>query len=139
MNQSEKDARIAIATAEQVNTPAARQLGERIAHMIRHHAPKAVAVGDDGETHIALSSILSARTKQGLVEMTINGESVQMDVAKAREVSLMLHQAIEAAITDTLIHQFFVDKIGFDEEKAARVLMDFRELRQGSKSIVYPS
>jgi len=77
-------------------------------------------------TDIQLASILSHRTKQGMVELTINGEKAQMDVAKAREVHRMLGEAIEAAISDTLIFQFMVQKVGLDEEKAAAVLLDCR-------------
>jgi aerobic-type carbon monoxide dehydrogenase small subunit (CoxS/CutS family) len=73
-----------------------------------------------------------------MVELTVNGEKAQMDIAKAREVCQMLHQAIEAAITDTLIYQFMVERIGMDAARASQVLLDFRELRQGSKSVVYP-
>jgi aerobic-type carbon monoxide dehydrogenase small subunit (CoxS/CutS family) len=73
-----------------------------------------------------------------MVELTVNGEKAQMDIAKAREVCQMLHQAIEAAITDTLIYQFMVERIGMDDTRASQVLLDFRELRQGSKSVVYP-
>ena len=90
------------------------------------------------ERHIEIGTILSHRTKQGLVELTVNGEKAQMEIAKAREVCQMLHQAIEAAITDTLIYQFMVERIGMDDQRASQVLLDFRELRQGSKSVVYP-
>jgi hypothetical protein len=91
------------------------------------------------EHHIEIASILSSRTKQGMVELTLNGEKTQMDIVKAREVSGMLHQAIEAAITDTLIFQFMREKVGLDDDRAAQMLLEFRELRQGTKSVVYPS
>lgn len=90
------------------------------------------------DTTIEIATILSHRTKEGMVEFCLNGEKTQMDLAKAREVRGMLDGAIEAAVTDTLIYKFFTEKIGFDEEKAARVLLDFRELRQGSRSTVFP-
>jgi len=135
MHTTERDARIAIAVAEQVNTPAARQLGERIAQMIRHQAPKG-----DGADNVEIASILSTRTKQGMVELHLNDESTQMDVAKAREVNQMLVAAIEAAISDTLIYQFMKEKVGIvEEERLAKILLDFRELRQGSRSTVWPS
>lgn len=89
-------------------------------------------------TTIELASILSQRTKQGMVELTLNGEKTQMDLDKAREVLGMLAGAIEAAVSDTLIYQFFTESVGFDEDKAARVLLEFRELRQGSRSTVFP-
>lgn len=90
------------------------------------------------ETRIEIGTILSHRTKQGMVELTLNGEKTQMDLDKAREVLGMLHGAIEAAISDTLIFQFFTEKVGLSEEKAAAALLDFRELRQGSRRVVYP-
>ena len=91
------------------------------------------------ETRIEIASILSNRTKQGLVELAIDDTKTQMTIDKAREVCQMLHQAIEAAITDTLIYQFMRERVGVDEDRAAQILLDFRELRQGSKSVVYPT
>lgn len=89
-------------------------------------------------TRLEIGSILSARTKRGLVELQVNDERVQMDLEKAREVRAMLDGAIEAAVTDELIYAFFTEKVGFDDEKASIVLLDFRELRQGSRGTVYP-
>ncbi len=89
-------------------------------------------------TTIEIASILSSRTKQGMVEFTLNGEKTQMDLDKAREVVGMLQGAIEAAVSDTLIYKFFTEKVGFSDEKASMVLLDFRELRQGSRSKVFP-
>ncbi len=89
-------------------------------------------------TRIEVASILSHRTKQGKVELLLNGERAQMDLDKAREVLGMLSGAIEAAVSDTLIYQFLVEKVGLSAEKAGSALLDFRELRQGSRSTVYP-
>jgi hypothetical protein len=88
--------------------------------------------------HIEFASILSARTKQGAVEMVINGEMTQMELPKAREVLGMLSGAIEAAVSDQLLFQFLTTKIGLPEAAAARALLDFREMRQGSRESVYP-
>lgn len=90
------------------------------------------------ETRIEIGSILSYRTKQGMVEFQLNGEKTQMDLAKAREVVGMLQGAIEAAVSDTLIYQFLTTKVGLSDEKASMALLDFRELRQGSRQTVYP-
>lgn len=89
-------------------------------------------------TTIEIGTILSHRTKQGMVEFTLNGEKTQMDLEKAREVRAMLDGAIEAAVSDGLIFTFLVGKVSLSEEKAAAALLDFRELRQGSRSTVYP-
>jgi hypothetical protein len=56
-------------------------------------------------TSIEVGTILSHRTKQGIVEFSINGEKAQMDIAKAREVADML-QRDRGSISDTLIHAF---------------------------------
>jgi hypothetical protein len=94
---------------------------------------------DGGLTHIEIATILSNRTKEGMVEFSLNGEKTQMDLAKAREVVLMLHSAIEAAVSDTLIYKFLTENVGMAEEKAVYALRDFRMLRQGSYETVYPT
>jgi hypothetical protein len=86
-----------------------------------------------GVDEIFFSTIMGQQTNEGLVEMSLNEQIVQMDLNKAREVHRMLGEAIEASVSDWLIMRFFTEKIGWDREKAARVLMDFRELRQGNK------
>jgi hypothetical protein len=88
-------------------------------------------------SNIEIATILSNRTKEGMVELVVDSHKVQMDISKAREVFHMLGEAIEAAISDTIIYKFLKERIGLDEDKAAIVLLDFRELRQGSKDTVY--
>jgi len=51
----------------------------------------------------------------------------------------MLQQAIEAAMTDQMLYQFLTERIKLKPEAAAAALVDFRELRQGSRDRVYPS
>lgn len=88
---------------------------------------------------LEVASIFGWHTKQGLVELMVNGEKIQMDLSKAREVLGMLSQAIEAAVSDELLFRFLTTKIGLPDEQAGAALLDFRELRQGSRSTVYPS
>lgn len=87
---------------------------------------------------VEIASILSHRTKQGMVEFTLNGEKTQWDLDKAREIAGMLQGAIEAALSDGLIYAFLTQKVGLSDEKASVALLDFRELRQGSRETVYP-
>lgn len=94
--------------------------------------------GGRNVTDIAVSTLLSSRTKEGRVEIAMNGELTQMDLAKAREVVQMLQGAIEAAVSDQLLYAFLTEKIGLSNEQASAALLDFRELRQGSREIVYP-
>lgn len=90
-------------------------------------------------TDITVSTLLSSRTKEGRIDFTLNGELTQMDLDKAREVVGMLHGAIEAAISDELVYNFLTTRIGLEPHKASAALVDFRELRQGSRDTVYPS
>lgn len=96
------------------------------------------SIGGPENSDIVVSSLLSSRTKDGRVELSLNGELTQMDLDKAREVVSMLQRAIEAAVSDQMIYQFLTEKIGLEADQASRALIDFRELRQGSRSIVYP-
>ena len=87
---------------------------------------------------LELHTILSNRTKGGMVNLILDGKQIaQWDVSKAKEIHRMLGEAIEAAISDELIYKFFVTKVGFDDQRASMVLMDFRELRQGSMETVF--
>ena len=42
-------------------------------------------------------------------------------------------------MSDGLLYRFLRDKIGLPDEAAGRALLDFREMRQGSRGTVYPS
>ena len=91
------------------------------------------------EFSIEVASIYGVQTRQGLVELTWNGEKAQMTLDKAREIVGMLQGAIEAAITDQLLIQFLMEKIGLPLEAAGRALLDFREMRQGTRATARPS
>jgi hypothetical protein len=92
---------------------------------------------------IEIASLLASRTKTGAVEIAVLREGqirekIQMDLPKAREILAMLSGAIEAAISDELMFRFLVEHVGLDEPRAAAALLQFRELRQGSRGAVYP-
>jgi hypothetical protein len=97
------------------------------------------APGRADAVDIQVASILSAKTKQGRVEFVANGERMQMDLDKAREVRDLLSGAIEAAVSDTLIYAFLTQKVGLDPARAGHALLDFRELRQGTRGVAFPS
>jgi hypothetical protein len=84
------------------------------------------------------SAIVGAKAKTGLVNAKFNDVDIQMDIAKAREVIGMLQNAMEAAISDGLFFQWLTDKRGFTWEQAGEALLDWREMRQGSRGIVRP-
>jgi len=94
--------------------------------------------GGSLDTNVVVSSLLSSRTKEGRVELAVNGELTQMSLDKAREIVGMLQGGIEAAVSDQLIYAFLTTKVGLDPERATAALLDFRELRQGSRDVVRP-
>lgn len=89
--------------------------------------------------HLSVRSSVGAATGQGFVEFVVNGQVLHMDLDKSREVIGMLQGAVEAAITDQLVFAFLQEKIGLPRAAAARALLDFREGRQGSRDVVFPS
>ena len=89
-------------------------------------------------TEITVSTLLSQQTKRGRIDFTLNGELTQMDLDKAREIVGMLNTAIEAAVTDEMLYSFLTNRIGLEPAKASMALLDFRELRQGSRDLVHP-
>jgi len=89
--------------------------------------------------NIAFSTILSSRTKMGMIEFSLDESMSQWDLDKAREIHRMLGEAIEAAVSDTMLYRFLTQKIGLDADAAAASLLDFREIRQGSKDSSRPT
>lgn len=87
---------------------------------------------------ITVASILS-RDNEGRIEFSVNGEVVQLDVRKAREVVQILNEAIEAAITDEMLYKFLTGHVGADSSKALAAIAQMREVRQGSRDGVIPS
>jgi hypothetical protein len=99
-----------------------------------HDAKKEASAGT-----FEVATILSSRTKEGMVNLYVDGNSMQLTLAKAREIHQMIGEAIEVATSDQLIHMFLTQKIGLGDDQANRALLDFRELRQGSRGTVFPS
>ena len=89
-------------------------------HEIRQHMHRILDSHDQ-----ALAAIRAARASMHDAQVSMAGAAQAQDDA--------IVSAIEAAVSDTLIYQFLVGKVGLDENKAAAALLDFRELRQGSK------
>lgn len=87
---------------------------------------------------ITVGSVFGADTRKGYVEFSMNDQLSQFPPAKAREVGLMLLEAAEAATSDE-IFVTMLEKIGIDTERAGRVLVDLREIRQGTRGTSWPS
>jgi hypothetical protein len=90
--------------------------------------------------NVTVASGYGTKSKRGFVELTIDETLTQMDATKAREVGLMLREAAEAATSDEVFVQLLV-KLGVpnDPQMTGQVLLDLRELRQGTRGTSYPS
>jgi CO dehydrogenase/acetyl-CoA synthase gamma subunit (corrinoid Fe-S protein) len=113
-------------------------LEDRIGEVIDLHGLALRSRGGSEAHEVVVSSLLSHRTSQGRVELALNGEVTQMDLDKAREVVGMLQGAIEAAVSDELLYRFLTGRVDMAPGEAAAALLDFREMRQGSRGIVRP-
>ena len=94
--------------------------------------------GGAPHTDITVGSLLSSQTHEGRIELVMNGEITQMDLDKAREIVGMLNGAIEAAVSDAFVFKFLTERVGLEANAAAAALLDFREMRQGSRERVHP-
>lgn len=92
-----------------------------------------------GTDDVTVSSGYGSRTQRGFVELTMNRERSQMEIAKAREIGLMLLEAAEAATSDEIYARLLRERVGIeDPEQVGRMLIELRELRQGSRDVVRP-
>lgn len=94
---------------------------------------------EKGNDNVTVASGFGMTSRQGFVELTLNDQRSQMDTKKAREIGLMLIEAAEAAASDEIfIH--LLERIGIENPDAhGRILLDLREIRQGTRGISYPS
>lgn len=107
--------------------------------LIDMHGIALQAIGGDPRGVIEIGTILSHTTGRRRIEVSIGSEVAQWDVGDAKKIAASLMEAIEAAISDELIFKFLTEKVQLSPEKAAMLLVEFRELRQGSKEAVNPS
>jgi hypothetical protein len=87
---------------------------------------------------ISVASGFGQKSQRGYVDLCINDEmKLQMDVRKAKEVGLMLIEAAEAATSDEIFMQL-LERVGIrsTEVGSANLLLELREIRQGSRGVV---
>jgi hypothetical protein len=77
--------------------------------------------------------------KGGHVVLSLNEQRTQLDPAKAREIGLMLLEAAEAAISDQIVMTLLQQKVGLPPEKLGAILLDLREIRQGTRGTSWSS
>ncbi|HEV8208519.1 MAG TPA: hypothetical protein VGP77_00295 [Vicinamibacterales bacterium] len=89
--------------------------------------------GDDAEMQFTVHSIFGASERRGLVEIQLGDTRVQVPIGKAREIRDMLTDVIEAAISDELLMRFLQERIRLSLEASGAALLEFREMRQGTR------
>lgn len=88
---------------------------------------------------VSVSSGFGQTSRVGFVELTLNETRSQMDAKKAREIGLMLIEAAEAAASDEIFVKL-LERIGVESvEQHGRILLELRELRQGTRGVSWPS
>lgn len=92
-----------------------------------------------GYDTLTVSSGRGQASRQGFVELTVDDTRTQMPVKKAREVGLMLIEAAEAAASDEVFIRF-LEQMGITEADAhGQMLLQLREIRQGTREVSWPS
>jgi hypothetical protein len=85
------------------------------------------------ELEVLVTSLLSHRTRQGIVSLKVGEFETQMPPAKARQIAGFLFEAAEAADSDALFWAWSTGTLGFDEEVAIQGLRSFRALRDAKR------
>lgn len=88
---------------------------------------------------ITVSSGVSSQTGAGFVDLSIDQTRTQMEVKKAIEVATMIFGAAGAAESDAAFTRLLRERIGIDDpQRVAMVLLDLREMRQGTRDTSNP-
>ena len=112
----------------------------RIIDQFRAHAETVAGMRREKEfDNITVASGFGRESRVGFVEFTLDELRTQMDAKKAREVGLMLIEAAEAAASDEIFVKL-LERLGIDNSDAhGRILIDLREIRQGTRGTSWPS
>lgn len=115
-------------------------MGQGVRNKFRDQA-KAVAAKRPslGDQRFEVSSGFGHHSRRGYVHIRMGNAEDQMEPAKAIEIAGMLHGAAEAAISDEVFMKL-LDEIGIQDtpEQRGSILLKLRELRQGTRGVVYP-
>jgi hypothetical protein len=83
---------------------------------------------DEPELTFFVASIYGARTRKGIVEVTLGDQKHQVTPSKAREMAGFLLEAAGAAEGDEILLRV-LDRAGISQQRAAHVLMAMRQER----------
>lgn len=89
---------------------------------------------------VQVGSGFGRTSRRGHVEIVINDQLTQMDAKKAREIGLYILEAAEAAQSDEVFIKLLEDRVGItDPDRLSMILLDLREIRQGTRGTSWPS
>lgn len=83
-----------------------------------------------GTDVIFVQSLVSHRDQKPRVDIQLGEIHSQMSADAAMDVAKNIIEACEAAHSDAFIFNFMKEKVGLDDGRAARVIVDFRNYRQ---------
>ena len=78
---------------------------------------------------IWVTSIVSSRTLEGMVNLQWDGKACQLSVQEARQLGMQLLKCAEAAEGDAGIFHILTKQAGVEEGIAYQVLQDLRKYR----------
>ena len=122
----------AVAMLETIS--AAKETVRRFAAQARFVLDARPGLGDE---HVIVTALYGAKSHQPGVNLQLGTVRLQMDVKSAQKIALDILSATEAAISDTAVMRLLVDKLGIEERRAGIILIDLREIRQGSRKAVF--
>ena len=82
------------------------------------------------ETIIHVNSIVSHRTREGVVQLIWGEMQGQLSPAVARAHALKILECADAAESDAFMLDFFCKKLGAGESQAGQILLEFRKFRE---------
>lgn len=79
---------------------------------------------------IGIFSIVSAKTKEGLVQLKWGENGCQMTPEEARQHAYGILDAANAAESDSIMYKFLVDIVKLPPENAFLLFKEFRQMRE---------
>ena len=79
---------------------------------------------------IWVTTLVSQRTGEAVVEFTWGDKRAQLTCEEARKHALGVLECAEAAETDAFIVEFFHQELGMERDKAIGILRSFRSFRE---------
>jgi hypothetical protein len=91
-----------------------------------------VAITDkkDADETIWVTTLVSSRTREGVVEFTWGEKRAQLSVQEARDHALVVLECAEAAETDAFLVHFLENELKMDFDRAVGIMRSFRSFRE---------